>query len=139
MHSLLIKQGSSIQMSSRRLARPSKQRNELNSRIALVEELKAIEGADNDYRLKEVHDTIDEDAFHARQRRRTEILGLLATEAPYCPKHSVKMMCPKCIGSSGGHKTTSKYKDRLSSWGRMGGRGRTKRLSPLWEDTQTNK
>src|ERR1700756_412274 len=104
MHSLLIKQGSSIQMSSRRLARPSKQRNELTFRIALVEESKAIEGADSDYRLKEVHDTIDEDAFHARQRRRTEILGLLATDAPYCPKHSVKMICPKCIASRGGRK-----------------------------------
>src|SRR5437016_3280718 len=89
-----------MQPSTRRQARPSKQRNELN-RITLVDELKAIEYADDDYRLKKLHDTIDEDAFNARQRRRSEILGLLATEAPYCPKHSVKMICPKCIASSG--------------------------------------
>ena len=109
---------------TRRQARPSKQRNELNPRITLVDELKAIEYVDDDYRLKEIHDTIEEDAFNARQRRRSEILGLLATETPNCPKHSVKMICPKCIASSGGRKTTTKYKDRLSSWGKMGGRGK---------------
>ena len=109
---------------TRRQARPSKQRNELTPRITLVDELKAIEYVDDDYRLKEIHDTIEEDAFNARQRRRSEILGLLATEAPNCPKHSVKMVCPKCIASSGGRKTTTKYKDRLSSWGKMGGRGK---------------
>jgi hypothetical protein len=125
-----------MQPSTRRQARPSKQRKELN-RITLVDELKAIEYVDDDYRLKEVHDTINEDAFHARQTRRSEILGLLATEAPYCPKHSVRMICPKCIASSGGRRT--KYRDRLSSWGKMGGRGRKKRFSPLWEDTQGNK
>ncbi len=127
-----------MQPSTRRQARPSKQRKELN-RITLVDELKAIEYVDDDYRLKEVHDTINEDAFHARQTRRSEILGLLATEAPYCPKHSVRMICPKCIASSGGRRTTTKYRDRLSSWGKMGGRGRKKRFSPLWEDTQGNK
>ena len=110
-------------MSTRRQTRSSKQPKDSN-RITLVDELKAIEYADDDYRLKKLHDTIDEDAFNARQRRRSEILGLLATEAPYCPKHSVKMICPKCIASSGGRKTTTKYKDRLSSWGKMGGRGR---------------
>jgi len=127
-----------MQPSTRRQARPSKQRKELN-RITLVDELKAIEYVDDDYRLKEVHDTINEDAFDARQTRRSEILGLLATEAPYCPKHSVRMICPKCIASSGGRRTTTKYRDRLSSWGKMGGRGRKKRFSPLWEDTQGNK
>ena len=127
-----------MQPSTRRQARPSKQRKELN-RITLVDELKAIEYVDDDYRLKEVHDTINEDAFHARQARRSEILGLLATEAPYCTKHSVRMICPKCIASSGGRRTTTKYRDRLSSWGKMGGRGRKKRFSPLWEDTQGNK
>src|SRR2546427_7169181 len=81
---------------TRRQARPSKQRNKLNPRITLVDELKAIEYVDDDYRLKEIHDTIEEDAFNARQRRRSEILGLLATETPCCPKHSVKMVCPKC-------------------------------------------
>ena len=122
-----------MQPSTRRQARPSKQRKELN-RITLVDELKAIEYVDDDYRLKEVHDTINEDAFDARQTRRSEILGLLATEAPYCPKHSVRMICPKCIASSGGRRTTTKYRDRLSSWGKMGGRGRKKRFSSLWED-----
>ena len=110
-------------MSPRRQARSSRQPKELN-RITLVDELKAIECGDDDYRLKEVHDTIDEDAFNARQRRRSEILGLLAAEPPYCPKHSVKMICPKCIASSGGRRTTTKYRDRLSSWGKMGGRGK---------------
>ena len=90
---------------------------------------KAIEYADDDYRLKKLHDTIDEDAFNARQMRRGEILGLLATEAPYCPKHSVKMICPKCVASSGGRRTTTKYRDRLSSWGKMGGRGKRKGFS----------
>src|SRR3989454_1055491 len=117
-----------MQPSTRRQARPSKQRKELN-RITLVDELKAIEYVDDDYRLKEVHDTINEDAFHARQARRSEILGLLATEAPYCPKHSVRMICPKCIASSGGRRTTTKYRDRLSSWGKMGGRGKRKGFS----------
>src|SRR5438552_18406249 len=59
----------------------------------------------------------------------SEILGLLATEAPYCPKHSVKMICPKCVASSGGRRTTTKYRDRLSSWGKMGGRGKRKGFS----------
>ena len=110
-------------MSTRRQRRSSKQPKDSN-RITLVDELKAIEYADDDYRLKKLHDTIDEDAFNARQMRRGEILGLLATEAPYCPKHSVKMICPKCIASSGGRRTTTKYRDRLSSWGKMGGRGK---------------
>ena len=90
---------------------------------------------DDDYRLKEIHDTIEEDAFNARQRRRSEILGLLATETPNCPKHSVKMICPKCIASSRGRKTTAKYKDRLSSWGKMGGRG--KKNASAFHDRKT--
>ena len=137
MQLLLRASGRVLQMSTRRQTRSSKQPKELN-RITLVDELKAIEYGDDDYRLKEVHDTIDEDAFNARQRRRSEILELLATEAPYCPKHSVKMICPKCIASSGGRRTTTKYRDRLSSWGKMGGRGRKKRLNPLREDLRGN-
>src|SRR6266496_1037631 len=108
---------------TRRQTRSSKQPKD-SHRVTLVDELKAIEYADDDYRLKKLHDTIDEDAFNARQRRRSEILGLLAAEPPYCPKHSVKMICPKCIASSGGRRTTTKYRDRLSSWGKMGGRGK---------------
>src|SRR5438552_18790611 len=34
---------------------------------------KAIEYADDDHRLKKLHDTIDEDAFNARLMRRGEI------------------------------------------------------------------
>ena len=49
-------------MSPRRQARSSRQPKELN-RITLVDELKAIECGDDDYRLKKVHDTIDDDAF----------------------------------------------------------------------------
>src|SRR3989442_14162426 len=92
--------------------------------------MKAIEYGDDDYRLKEVHDTIDEDAFNARQRRRSEILGLLATEAPYCPKHSVKMICPKCIASSGGGRATTQNKERVSRWGEIGGGGKKKGFRP---------
>src|SRR2546422_8251002 len=115
---------------TRRQTRSSKQPKELN-RITLVDELKAIEYGDDDYRLKKLHDTIDEDAFNARQRRRSEILGLLATEAPYCPKHSVKMICPKCIASSGGRRTTNKNQHRAFRWGEKGGRGKKKSLPPF--------
>jgi hypothetical protein len=121
----------------RRRDGPAKRGKELN-RIALADELRAIEYWHDEY-LKRVPDTTDEDAFNTRQRRRTEILGLLATEAPYCQKHSVRMICPKCIASSGGRRTTTKYKDRLSSWGKMGGRGRRKRFSPLWEDSESGR
>src|SRR2546421_5287413 len=114
---------------TRRQTRSSKQPKD-SHRVTLVDELKAIEYADDDYRLKKLHDTIDEDAFNARQRRRSEILGLLATEAPYCPKHSVKMICPKCIASSGGGRTTNQNRDRRSSWGEMGGRGKKKSFRP---------
>src|SRR3989442_15765461 len=110
---------------TRRQTRSSKQPKDSN-RITLVDELKAIEYADDDYRLKKLHDTIDEDAFNARQRRRSEILGLLATEAPYCPKHSVKMICPKCIASSGGGKDPNKNKEWRWRWGEKGGRGEKK-------------
>src|SRR2546425_12271297 len=114
---------------TRRQTRSSKQPKDSN-RITLVDELKAIEYADDDYRLKKLHDTIDEDAFNARQRRRSEILGLLATEAPYCPKHSVKMICPKCIASSGGRRNTTQYKKPLSRLGKKGGRGKKKGVNP---------
>jgi transcriptional regulator with XRE-family HTH domain len=63
------------------------------------------------------------------QKRRSEISGLLAIDAPRCPKHSSKMICPQCIGSSGGRKTATKYKNRLSTWGKMGGRGKKNGLS----------
>jgi hypothetical protein len=70
-----------MQARIRRNARLSKQGKELN-RITLVDELKAIECADAGYRVKKVRDTIDEDAFNTRQRRRTEILGLLSAPLP---------------------------------------------------------
>src|SRR2546427_12884394 len=115
---------------TRRQTRSSKQPKD-SHRITLVDELKAIEYADDDYRLKKLHDTIDEDAFNARQRRRSEILGLLATEAPYCPKHSVKMICPKCIASSGGGRSPTKKKKWVLRWGEIGGRGKKKGFSAL--------
>src|SRR5947207_15152464 len=110
-------------MSTRRQTRSSKQPKDSN-RITLVDELKAIEYADDDYRLKKLHDTIAEEAFNARQMRRGEMLGLLATEAPYCPKHSVKMICPKCIASSGGRRTTTKDRAPPSRWGKIGRAGK---------------
>jgi formate hydrogenlyase transcriptional activator len=41
-----------------------------------------------------------------------------------------KLICPRCIGSSGGQRTTEKYKDQLSGWGKKGGRGRKIKQAP---------
>src|SRR5437016_3798509 len=45
-------------------------------------------------------------------------------------------ICPSAKAglSSGGGTTTTKYKDRLSSWGKMGGRGKREGFS-LWAST----
>jgi hypothetical protein len=112
----------------------SKRRNELN-RIALADELKLIEYSHDEY-LKNLPDARDEDAFNIRQKRRSEILALLAIDAPFCPKHSIKLICPKCIGSRGGRKTTTKHKNRLSNWGKMGGRGKKNGFSLLARDSK---
>jgi formate hydrogenlyase transcriptional activator len=42
-----------------------------------------------------------------------------------CPIHTqTKLVCPRCIGASGGKTTASKHREDLSIWGRKGGRGR---------------
>ena len=33
-----------------------------------------------------------------------------------------RMICPRCIGKTGGKATTHKDKKRLSQWGKKGGR-----------------
>ncbi len=46
---------------------------------------------------------------------------------PRCQTHgSTKLVCPRCIGASGGKKTVLKHREELSGWGRTGGRGRKK-------------
>jgi formate hydrogenlyase transcriptional activator len=46
---------------------------------------------------------------------------------PSCPLHTnTRLFCPKCIGARGGKATVEKHREDLSSWGRQGGRGRTK-------------
>ena len=80
-------------------------------------------------KTESTHDGEKHEHLFPRQKRRSEISGLLAIDAPRCPKHSSKMICPKCIGSSGGRKTATKYKNRLSTWGKMGGPGKKNGLS----------
>lgn len=46
---------------------------------------------------------------------------------PTCRHHfHTNLVCPRCIASTGGRTTVSKYKEHLSDWGRQGGRGRKK-------------
>jgi len=46
---------------------------------------------------------------------------------PTCPEHSfTRLICPRCTGSGGGRTTVAKHKERLSEWGKQGGRGRRK-------------
>ena len=50
---------------------------------------------------------------------------------PACPRHShTKLICPRCIASSGGQATVARHKAQLSVWGKQGGRGRKKVISP---------
>jgi formate hydrogenlyase transcriptional activator len=57
------------------------------------------------------------------------ILAILSfTQA--CANHPrSKLICPRCIGSTGGQRTTLKYKEQLSNWGKKGGRGRRRAQS----------
>jgi len=56
-----------------------------------------------------------------------QIALAMKTFMPYCPSHlRTKLICPKCIASWGGQKTTAKYKEQLSGWGKKGGRGNKK-------------
>ena len=41
----------------------------------------------------------------------------------YCAVHPLtRMICPRCIASKGGRKTTTAYANSLSTWGKQGGR-----------------
>ena len=41
----------------------------------------------------------------------------------YCAVHPLtRMICPRCIASKGGRKTTTAYANSLSKWGKQGGR-----------------
>jgi len=47
--------------------------------------------------------------------------------APFCSRHlHAKLVCPRCIASSGGQATAAKHREQLSDWGKQGGRGRRK-------------
>jgi GAF domain-containing protein len=62
---------------------------------------------------------------------------VLAVKAlmPACPKHSqTRLICPRCIASGGGQTTVAKHKERLSEWGKQGGRGRRKQPSGFARD-----
>ncbi len=59
------------------------------------------------------------------QELSNQIVLAIKTFMPYCPSHpQTKLICPKCIASSGGQTTTTKYREKLSGWGRKGGRGK---------------
>jgi len=59
------------------------------------------------------------------QELSNQIVLAIKTLMPYCPSHpQTKLICPKCIASSGGQTTTTKYREKLSGWGRKGGRGK---------------
>jgi GAF domain-containing protein len=61
-----------------------------------------------------------------------EIVGPLASLMPFCVHHATsKLVCPRCIASSGGKKTTAKYREQLSAWGKRGGRKRSEMSSLL--------
>jgi hypothetical protein len=41
----------------------------------------------------------------------------------YCPKHPMTVLiCPSCQGKKGGAKTAKVYADKMSVWGKRGGR-----------------
>lgn len=62
------------------------------------------------------------------------VLALIAL-IPTCPQHTrTKLICPRCIASSGGQTTAGRYKAHLSDWGKQGGRGRKKPAGGFRED-----
>jgi formate hydrogenlyase transcriptional activator len=64
---------------------------------------------------------------HARflQEVSNQIVLAVLSFTQACENHPrSKLICPRCIGSTGGQRTTLKYKEQLSNWGRKGGRGR---------------
>jgi transcriptional regulator with GAF, ATPase, and Fis domain len=61
------------------------------------------------------------------QQAANQIVLAIRSFNPRCAQHShTRLICPRCIASRGGQKTTTKYKDYLSNWGKKGGRGRKK-------------
>lgn len=53
----------------------------------------------------------------------------------YCTEHPMtRMICPRCIASKGGRKTTAAYADSLSKWGKSGGRPTRKKTKPKKEN-----
>lgn len=66
---------------------------------------------------------------HARvlQEMSDQIVLAIIAASPRCSIHShTKLVCPRCIGAAGGKKTVLKHRERLSYWGKEGGRGRKK-------------
>ena len=54
---------------------------------------------------------------------------------PVCPEHlRTRLICPRCIASGGGQATAARHKERLSDWGKQGGRGRKKPAGGLTND-----
>jgi hypothetical protein len=69
------------------------------------------------------------DTFFLSRRGAAKFQDYLQLTLRVARSISSKMICPQCIGSSGGRKTATKYKNRLSTWGKMGGRGKKNGLS----------
>jgi transcriptional regulator with GAF, ATPase, and Fis domain len=66
------------------------------------------------------------------QQAANQIVLAIKSFNPHCSQHlKTKLFCPRCIASSGGQKTTTKYKEHLSNWGKRGGRGKKNRAGGL--------
>jgi len=52
----------------------------------------------------------------------------------FCPNHwGTRLICPRCIASGGGQATAARHADRLSEWGKKGGKVRKKPAGGLTE------
>jgi hypothetical protein len=51
----------------------------------------------------------------------------MANRVPTCPVHGTRMICPHCIAAMGGNSTARKHPEKLSEWGKLGGRPRKKK------------
>lgn len=59
------------------------------------------------------------------QELSNQIVLAIKSFMPSCASHVyTKLICPRCIASSGGKITTARYKNLLSDWGKKGGRGK---------------
>jgi formate hydrogenlyase transcriptional activator len=57
-----------------------------------------------------------------------QVVLAISSLMPTCPNHlRTKMICPRCIASAGGQATVARHRERLSDWGKQGGRGRRKK------------